>query len=111
MPKFLKIGELAKKAGVPTSSVNYWTHEGFLMPSKTTEGGHRLYPEKESLLVIRGLKNIKKQKNKKLSFLFKEACSIMRLMGMTGKESKSYKYLKRELERRKKELKKIKLRG
>lgn len=43
--RLLKIGELAKATGLPTSTIRYWTKEGLLKVAKTSEGGYRWYAE------------------------------------------------------------------
>lgn len=40
----LTIGQLAKKAGVRTSSLRFYEAEGLLIPSTRTDAGYRLYP-------------------------------------------------------------------
>jgi DNA-binding transcriptional MerR regulator len=40
----MRIGELAKNAGVATSAVRYYEEAGLLSPAVRTEAGYRLYP-------------------------------------------------------------------
>jgi DNA-binding transcriptional MerR regulator len=40
----LTIGQLAKKAGVRTSTLRFYEEEGLLAPSDRTDAGYRLYP-------------------------------------------------------------------
>lgn len=39
----LKIGELAKKVGVPNSTIRHWTKEGLLEVAETTPSGYQMY--------------------------------------------------------------------
>ena len=43
----LSIGELAKAAGVPTSTVRYYERTGLLRPSGRTPSNYRLYSEED----------------------------------------------------------------
>lgn len=43
----LMVGELAKKMGVSVRTLQYYDKEGLLKPSSTSEGGRRLYSEKD----------------------------------------------------------------
>ncbi len=48
MPKqSLRIGELARAAGVPTSTVRYYERAGILRPSGRTAGNYRLYSRED----------------------------------------------------------------
>jgi len=53
-----RIGELARAAGVPTSTVRYYEREGILRPSGRTASNYRLYAEVdlERLRFIRAAK-------------------------------------------------------
>ncbi|MCZ7543676.1 MAG: MerR family transcriptional regulator [Anaerolineae bacterium] len=47
----LTIGQLAKRAGLPTSTIRYYEAEGLLEPARRTDAGYRLYtPEAEQTL-------------------------------------------------------------
>ena len=52
----LKIGEIAKLAGVTTSLVRYYTDIGLLRVADQTKGGYRLYDREETLRIIREVK-------------------------------------------------------
>jgi len=52
----LKIGEIAKLAGVSTSLVRYYTDIGLLRIASYTKGGYRLYDREETLRIIREVK-------------------------------------------------------
>lgn len=45
---WLKIGELAKKLGIPVSTIRYYTEIGLLQVIAETQGGYRLYDAEES---------------------------------------------------------------
>ena len=55
MGETFTIGELAKAAGVPSSTVRYYEREGLLRPSTRSPSNYRLYtePELERLRFIR----------------------------------------------------------
>jgi len=52
----LKIGEIAKLAGVATSLVRYYTDIGLLRVADQTKGGYRLYDREETLRIIQEVK-------------------------------------------------------
>lgn len=54
----LKVGELADKAGVPISTIKYYTDIGLLRVSDYMSGGFRLYSEKECLLRIKRIREM-----------------------------------------------------
>lgn len=54
----LRIGELAKVAGVSLSTVRYYTDIGLLKVASHTKGGYRLYDREETLSIIRKIKPV-----------------------------------------------------
>ena len=52
----LKIGEIAKLAGVAPSLVRYYTDIGLLKVAGYTKGGYRLYNKEETIRIIRHVK-------------------------------------------------------
>lgn len=52
----LKIGEIAKLAGVAPSLVRYYTDLGLLKIAGYTKGGYRLYNREETIRIIRHVK-------------------------------------------------------
>jgi len=46
---YMRVGELAKKAGISTNALRYYDKEGLLSPSSESEGGYRLYTDKDML--------------------------------------------------------------
>ncbi len=58
----LKIGEMAKLAGVLPSTIRYYTEIGLVEPAGTTPGGQRLYDKEDTLSRVRMIKNIEKQR-------------------------------------------------
>lgn len=55
---WLKIGELAKKLGVPTTTIRYYTDIGLLPVIAETRGGYRLYDEHEATARMAALRQI-----------------------------------------------------
>ena len=45
---WLKIGELAKKLGVPSTTIRYYTDIGLLTVVAETQGGYRLYDQRDA---------------------------------------------------------------
>lgn len=43
----LSIGELSRRAGVNVETIRYYERIGLLAPPPRTDGGHRLYPDKQ----------------------------------------------------------------
>lgn len=59
----LKIGQLAKQAGVNTSTIRYWTKEGLLSVAEITEAGYQMY----STDMIDRIQQIQQLKNKRFT--------------------------------------------
>jgi len=57
----LRISEVARKAGVLTSTVRYYTDMGLLSAGGETRGGHRLYDEDATLNAIHKIQFLNKQ--------------------------------------------------
>jgi len=57
----LKVGEIAKLAGVLPSTIRYYTGIGLLEAAGTTPGGQKLYSREDALNRIRMVKNIERQ--------------------------------------------------
>ena len=57
---FMTVGEVAKKMGVTVRTLQYYDKEGLLSPSAESEGGRRLYTDKElvTLYQILSLKSL-----------------------------------------------------
>jgi len=54
----LRIGEIAKVAGIPLSTIRYYTDIGLLTVSSRTKGGYRLYDREEALSIIRKIRPV-----------------------------------------------------
>lgn len=50
---YMAIGEIAKKMGVTVRTLQYYDKEGVLSPSKQSEGGRRLYTDKDIVKLYR----------------------------------------------------------
>lgn len=48
---FMTVGEIAKKMGVTIRTLQYYDKEGLLTPSAESEGGRRLYADKDLLML------------------------------------------------------------
>ena len=48
---FMTVGQLAKKMGVTVRTLQYYDKEGVLSPSAESEGGRRLYTDKDIVLL------------------------------------------------------------
>src|SRR5260370_38941640 len=42
-PRAMKVGELARRTGIPVRTLHYYDEIGLLAPSQHSEAGHRLY--------------------------------------------------------------------
>lgn len=58
--RMFQIGALSKLAGVSKRTIRYYEELGLLQPADTTEGGFRLYSERDlhRLLLIKGFKHL-----------------------------------------------------
>jgi len=57
----LKIGEMARLAGVLPSTIRYYTQIGLLETAATTPGGQRLYDKENTLSKVQMIKSIERQ--------------------------------------------------
>lgn len=57
----LKIGEIARLAGVLPSTIRYYTQIGLLEAADTTPGGQKLYDKEDTLSKVRMIKSIERQ--------------------------------------------------
>lgn len=48
---FMTVGEVAKKMGVTVRTLQYYDKEGLLSPSAESEGGRRLYTDKDLVML------------------------------------------------------------
>jgi len=64
--KLIRIGELAKLAGVLSSTVNYYTREGLLEFADETRGGYRLYDSDKALKTIKKIQELQKEQRLRL---------------------------------------------
>ncbi len=48
---YMTVGEVAKKIGVTVRTLQYYDKEGLLSPSAESEGGRRLYTEKDLVML------------------------------------------------------------
>jgi len=53
-----RIGPLARKAGVPKSTIHYYCQMGLLEPSGHSPGGYRLFNEDDCLKKIKTIRDI-----------------------------------------------------
>jgi len=49
---YMRVGEIAKKAGVTVRTLQYYDKEGLLTPSGASEGGFRLYADKDMVKLL-----------------------------------------------------------
>ena len=45
--RYMTVGEVAKKVGTTVRTLQYYDKEGLLSPSAESEGGRRLYTDKD----------------------------------------------------------------
>ena len=57
-PDALKIGEVARRSGLPIKTIRFYSEEGLIHPTGRSEGGYRLFGEEvfAELTLIRTLK-------------------------------------------------------
>ncbi|MCL2364516.1 MAG: MerR family transcriptional regulator [Defluviitaleaceae bacterium] len=49
---YMRVGEMAKKAGITVRTLQYYDTEGLLLPSAASDGGFRLYDDKDMVRLI-----------------------------------------------------------
>ena len=57
-PEFMTVGEVAKKMDVTVRTLQYYDKEGLLSPSAESEGGRRLYTDKD-LITLHQIMSLK----------------------------------------------------
>ena len=57
-PGFMTVGEVAKKMGITVRTLQYYDKEGLLAPSAESEGGRRLYTDKD-LITLHQIMSLK----------------------------------------------------
>jgi len=57
----LKVGEIAKKAGVLRNTIDYYADIGLIKPDDYTQGKYRLFKENETLARIKKIRKLKKR--------------------------------------------------
>ena len=63
--KLIKISELAKKAGVLISTIDFYVRQDLLKPVSFSQGNYRLFNKRESLKRLKKIKEL--QKNERLT--------------------------------------------
>ena len=58
----VKIGELAREAGVATSTIRYYCQRGLLTVAGYSKGGYRLFSKEESLKRIQQIRKVVESK-------------------------------------------------
>lgn len=58
----LRVGELARQAGIPVSTVRYYTQVGLISPAARTSGGHNLYDRQDCLRVLNLIKTLNRNR-------------------------------------------------
>jgi len=58
----LRVGELARQAGIPVSTVRYYTQVGLISPATRTSGGHNLYDRQDCLRVLNLIKTLNRNR-------------------------------------------------
>lgn len=53
-PEFMTVSEMAKKMGVTVRTLQYYDKVGLLSPSAESEGGRRLYTDKDRQTIYAG---------------------------------------------------------
>lgn len=53
-PEFMTVGGMAKKMGVTVRTLQYYDKVGLLSPSAESEGGRRLYTDKDRQTIYAG---------------------------------------------------------
>ena len=51
---YMTVGEVAKKMGVTVRTLQYYDREGLFSPSAISEGGRRLYTDKDIIKLHQG---------------------------------------------------------
>ena len=58
----LKIGEIAREAGVKESTVRYYTEVGIIEVAETTDTGYRLYDRDETIRRLKAIREVNESK-------------------------------------------------
>lgn len=58
----IRMTDLAKKADLPRSTLKFYFEQGLLLPQKKTEGGYRLFDEREGLKRLNEIKQLREKR-------------------------------------------------
>ncbi len=73
----MKIGQLAKIAGILPSKVRYYVKEGLLNPADRTRGGYYLFDECQSLQRLKLINKLKNENRFSLAEIKERMNSLM----------------------------------
>ena len=85
--KYMRIGELEKVAGIPRTTIHYYTREGLLPPPFKT-GQTMAYYDERHLERLREIERLKKETDLPLSFLQEQNRAISRTKRKAGSAGK-----------------------
>jgi DNA-binding transcriptional MerR regulator len=88
----VNIGELAKAAGVPVSTIRFYERQGILQPSSRSESGYRQYSEAE----LERLRFVKLARN--LGFTLDDAVGLLEIRAGRQPAAQSRELIRQRLE-------------
>jgi DNA-binding transcriptional MerR regulator len=60
----IRLTDLAKKAGLPRSTLKFYVEQGLLLHQKKTAGSYRLFDEREGLKRLAEIKQLREKKRR-----------------------------------------------
>ncbi len=66
-PRLVRVGVLARDAGVPVSTIHYYVNQGLLLPAGRTKSGYQLFNPDVALSRMRHIRDLQKRERLKLA--------------------------------------------
>lgn len=66
-PRLVRVGVLARDAGVPVSTIHYYLNQGLLLPVGRTKSGYQLFNTDVALTRLRRIRDLQKRERLKLA--------------------------------------------
>jgi len=93
---YMRIGEMARKAGVTVRTLSYYDKEGLLAPSGSSEGGYRLYTDKDLAKLMQIL--MMKRLGFTLNEIKKRATSMNTTVEVLGVLTEHENYIRKKID-------------
>jgi MerR family copper efflux transcriptional regulator len=66
-PQLVRVGVLARQAGIPVSTIHYYVQQGLLRPTARTSGGYHLFDPAVALPMLRRIRDLQQRERLRLA--------------------------------------------